>query len=179
MPWYAIHTKRCQEKRAAENLNAWGIETLAPWVTPQPPSPFPRPLFPGYIFARCDPASMLHNVHFTRGVSSIVSFGGGPAVVMDEVIAAIRSRIDDCGRVACEPRPLKAGDAVIIETGPLRNFQGVFERDLSDGERVRILLETVAYSAHAEIPRSEVAKLKVGAHSMRGNREERSLEAGA
>lgn len=158
MFWYAIHTRPCQEKRAAENLNAWGIETLAPWL-PQGISPFPRPLFPSYIFARFDVGKMLHNIQFTRGILSVVSFGGQPAIVLDEVIDTIRKRVDSRGIIVRDTPLLKAGDPVLVGEGPLRNLKGVFERELPDGERVRILLETVAYSAHIEVVRSTVTKL--------------------
>jgi hypothetical protein len=41
----------------------------------------------------------------------------------------------------------------------LRDFVGVFERELPGTERVQILLHTVAYSAHVEVSRLEVAKV--------------------
>lgn len=166
MMWYAIYTKPSQEKRAAENLEAWGLETLAPWLSPSGASPFSKPLFPRYIFGRFDAAQMLHKVYFTRGVSSVVSFGGQPAIIMDDVITAIRERVDRNGKVVREPTGWKTGDTVVIESGPLRSLKGIFERDLPDGERVRILLEMVTYSAHIEIARSALTKLAVsGWHS--------------
>lgn len=158
MFWYAVQTRPCQEKRASDNLNAWGIETLAPCL-PRRAAPFPRPLFPSYIFARFDVAKMLHNVHFTRGVSNVVSFGGKPAIILDEIIATIRNRVDDHGSITREIVQLKTGDPVLIAAGPLQNLKGVFERELPDGERVRILLDTIAYSAHIELLRSEISKI--------------------
>jgi transcription antitermination factor NusG len=101
---------------------------------------------------------MLHNVYFTRGVAYVVSFGGVPAPISIELIADIYARMDENG-VIRNTTPLNPGDHVVIRSGPLRNFVGVFERDLSGTERVQILLHTVSYSAHVEISRSEVAKL--------------------
>jgi len=101
---------------------------------------------------------MLHDIRFTRGVAYVVSFGGVPVPVSDEVMEEIHSRIDNNGFIRSMPS-LNPGDKVIIRSGLLRNFVGVFERDLPGTERVQILLRTVAYSAHAEVPRCEVARL--------------------
>ena len=159
--WYAVRTKPSQEKRATENLSAWGMETLAPWLPPKKGNPFPRPLFPGYIFARCE-QTMLQKLHFTRGILFVVSFGGKAAVVEDEVITAIRSRTDDRG-VICPGPALTSGDTVLIQSGPLRGLVGVFEKEIPGTERVRILLTIVAYSARVEISRSNL--LKISRHS--------------
>jgi transcriptional antiterminator RfaH len=155
--WYAIRTKPRQEDRAVENLTFWGIATLAPKLKGNNGRRDSH-LFPGYIFARFDGTEMLHNVHFTRGVAYIVSFGGVPAVISDELISEIYARMDEDG-VIRNTAVLTPGDKVIIRSGVLRDFIGVFERDLHGSERVQILLRSVGYSAHAEVYRCDVAKL--------------------
>jgi transcriptional antiterminator RfaH len=115
-------------------------------------------LFPGYIFARFEGIKMLHNIRFTRGVAYVVSFGGLPAPVSDEVIGEIEARMDQNGIVRNAPA-LNPGDEVVIYSGILRNFVGVFERELPGSKRVQILLNSVAYSARVEVSRLEVTKL--------------------
>lgn len=149
--WYALAVKPRQEDRAADNLKAWEIPTLAPKVDVGVAG-CRKLLFPGYIFARFELAHMAHKICFTRGISYIVSFGGKPAEVADEIIAAICNRIRNDGAISLG-RSLRPGDPVVITAGPLRDFEGVFEEELSDGERVRILLDTVAYTARMEISR--------------------------
>jgi transcriptional antiterminator RfaH len=156
LTWYAIRTKPRQEERAVENLTSWGIATLAPRIKGTNGRRDSH-LFPGYIFACFEASRMLHNIHFTRGVAYVVSFGGVPAPISAELIAEIYARIDVNGFVIRNASTLNPGDHVVIKSGFLRNFVGVFERDLSGSERVQILLRTVSYSAHVEIPRSEVA----------------------
>jgi transcriptional antiterminator RfaH len=155
--WYAIRTKPRQEERAVENLTSWGITTLAPRLKGGNGRRDSH-LFPGYIFARLEGTQMLHNVYFTRGVAYVVSFGGVPAPISVELIAKIYARMDENGIIR-NTTVLNPGDHVIIRSGHLRNFVGVFERDLSGRERVQILLHAVSYSARVEISRSEVAKL--------------------
>jgi transcriptional antiterminator RfaH len=156
--WYALFTKPRQEDRAVENLTAWGLPTLAPRVRVQAGSDRCKLLFPGYVFARFNVTSMAHKIRFTRGIAYIVSFGGTPARVGDEIIAAISWRMNNQGVVTLG-KYLQPGDAVAIETGPFHDFQGVFEQELSDGERVRILLTTVAYSARIEVSKCDLRKL--------------------
>jgi transcriptional antiterminator RfaH len=157
--WYALHTKPKQEKRAFLNLEAWGIEAFAPWLPSRAKPSNPPPLFPGYIFARFKIGELLHKIAFTRGVSNVVSFGGVPAIVEEDVIAAIRSRTDQNGiaRILCE---LKPGDLVTAQSGPLRNLVGIFERELPESERIEILLTTIAYSARIKVSRYEVRKIE-------------------
>ena len=157
LSWYAIRTKPRQEERAIENLTSWGITTLAPRLKGANGRRDSH-LFPGYIFARFEGPRMLHDIHFTRGVAYVVSFGGVPATISAELIAEIYGRMDENGIIR-NTTMLNPGDHVVIQSGLLRNFVGVFERNLSGTERVQILLHTVSYSARVEIPRSEVAKL--------------------
>jgi transcription antitermination factor NusG len=62
---------------------------------------------------------------------------------------------DNFVRIDEEIRP---GDKVVIKDGPLKNFAGIFEREMKDTDRVRLLLEAVSYQAHIEIERDLVKK---------------------
>jgi transcriptional antiterminator RfaH len=157
--WYVLHTKPKQEKRASLNLEGWGIEAFTPWLPSRSRAAIPLPLFPGYIFARFQLEKLLHKITFTRGISHIVSFGGVPAEVEEDVIAAIRSRTDQFGAVRVAPR-LQPGDLVTAESGPLRDLVGVFRKELPDTERVEILLTTIAYSARINVSKYDVRKLE-------------------
>jgi transcriptional antiterminator RfaH len=156
--WYALRTKPKQERRAFLNLRAWGIEAFVPWMCLRPNPSVLAPLFPGYIFARCNASQGLYKISFTRGVSHIVSFGGIPAIVENDVMAVIRSRTDENGIAQIEPH-VEPGDVVMVHTGPLRNLVGVFERELPDNERIEILLTTIAYNARVKVSRHDVRKL--------------------
>jgi transcriptional antiterminator RfaH len=158
LSWYAIRTKPRQEERAVENLSMWGVATLAPRLKGSNGQRDAQ-LFPGYIFARFEAPKMLHNIHFTRGVAYVVSFGGVPAPISNELIDEIYARMDENGIIRSTAIPLNPGDHVVIRSGLWRNFVGVFERDLSGTERVQILLRAVTYSAHVEVSRFEVAKV--------------------
>lgn len=168
--WYVVHTQPQQEERASVNLRTWGIETLAPKVRVNKYNEFtnkltrmPKHMFPSYIFGRFRFNAEYHRVRFTRGVHSVVTFTGTPASVEDEIIDLIRSRIGPDGFVKTldELEELTAGDQVIIKDGRFKGFCGVFDREIQDSERVRILLDTVSFQAHVVVDRELVHKLSM------------------
>jgi transcriptional antiterminator RfaH len=163
--WYVLWTNPNQEDRAAGNLQAWGVETLNPKFRQScyderngKPNRAIKCLFPRYIFARFSANHLLHKVRFTRGVQSVVSFGGSPIPVDEDVVRIIQHRTGQNGlvRVSDEPSP---GDMVTIKHGPWRNLVAIFDRETGDSERVSILLTTVGYKARLEIDRSIIEKV--------------------
>lgn len=167
LSWYVVHTHPQQEERASVNLRTWGIETLTPKVRVNKYNEFTNKLtrlskhmFPSYIFSRFRYNAEYHRVRFTRGVHSVLTFTGTPTPVEDEIIDLIRSRIGPDGFVKTleELEELRAGDRVIIKDGRFKDFYGVFDRELQDSERVRILLNTVNFQAHVVVDRALVHK---------------------
>lgn len=162
--WYVVHTHPQQEERASLNLRYWGIETLTPKVRvnrhnefTNKPIRMAKPMFPSYIFGRFRYNAEYHRVRFTRGVHSVVTFTGTPTPVEDEIIDLIRSRIGMDGLVKTLEE-LKAGDEVMFKGGRFKDLRGVFDREMQDSERVRILLNTVNYQAHVVVDRAVVQK---------------------
>lgn len=160
--WYVIHTKVNQESRADANLRAWKIETFAPLIKLRRVNQYSRkvyyksgPLFPRYIFARFNSDAVLAKIRFTRGIHKVVSCGGVPLSMDDEIIALLKSRIDDDQFVKLEEK-LKRGDKIRINGGPLEGLLGVFEASAGQATRVRILLTTVHYQARIEVDRTFV-----------------------
>jgi transcriptional antiterminator RfaH len=167
--WYAIRTKPKQEARVESNLRAWRLETCAPWLRESRShqangslSYSIKPLFPQYLFARFELQSMYQKVRFTRGVHSVVSFGDSPAIVEDRIISLIQSRAGKDGLIHIHD-DLQADDSVLITDGHFKSICGIFERRMSDSDRVMILLQTLHYQAHVIVERSAVRKLEAHA----------------
>jgi transcriptional antiterminator RfaH len=116
-----------------------------------------KPLFPRYIFAQFKVNDLYHKVRFTRGVNSVVSFGESPTPIAEEVITLILSNTKEDGFVRIDEQ-IRPGDRVMVIDGPLKNFAGIFEREMKETDRIKILLETVSYQAHVEIERYMVKK---------------------
>jgi transcriptional antiterminator RfaH len=163
--WFAVHTKPKQEDRADSNLKAWRVETFAPRLRECSHNKYTgartyitKHLFPRYIFARFDANKLLHKVHFTRGVHSVVSCGNQPTPIDGQVIEVIRSRIGDDGYVSLYEE-LAPGDEVLINSGPFMNFVGVFDRKIDEDDRVMILLTTVSYQARMVVDREMIRRV--------------------
>jgi transcriptional antiterminator RfaH len=162
--WYVIHTHPKQEERAGSNLRVLGIPIFDPKIRERRynqfsigPTYVTKPLFPSYIFAQFNVHDLYHKVRFTRGVYSVVSFGEGPTPIAEEVIMLIRSNIKEDGFVRIDEE-IRPGDRIMVKDGPLKNFAGIFEREMKDTDRIRILLENVSYQAHIEIEKEMVKK---------------------
>jgi transcription antitermination factor NusG len=87
-----------------------------------------------------------------------VCFNDSATPVDDEIIELVRSRIGEDGFVKTQ-EDLKAGDEVVINEGRFQNLYGVFERQLPDADRVRILLSTVNFQAHVVVNKALVSKI--------------------
>lgn len=149
--WFAIQVKPASEGVVESALQSMQLETLLPRVqTPgrgrrRSRHAKRRPLFQGYLFARFRPDLSLRAVTYCRGVTRVVGARERPIPIEDGIIGSIRERMDGCGCVSLEKSLLAAGDSVQVSSGPFGGWHGVFERDLSDGQRVVILLETLQH----------------------------------
>ena len=163
--WYAVHTHPKEEDRAATNLGVGQVETFNPRIRKGRSNPFTgaltyesKPLFPRYIFARFDAVHFLSKVSFTRGVQRVVSFGGGPVPISDEIIAFIRSQVREDGFVELGQK-LKRGDDVMIKDGPFNGLLGIFEREVNGSDRVMILLKAISYQGSIVIGKGRIEKV--------------------
>ena len=165
--WYAVQTKPREEDRADYNVRAWGVETFAPRIKERrlrslsnQPGYAIKPLFPRYIFARFNADEQLHKICYTRGVYSVVFCGERPARVDDDTVMMIQSRIGKDGFVTLTEE-LQPGAPVTIKDGAFRGLNGIFVRELSDSDRVSILLTNLTYQAHITIDRHLVQRTTV------------------
>jgi transcriptional antiterminator RfaH len=165
LKWFVIHTQPQQEARAEDNLKTLDVETFFPISSqrrfranrrkPQ----ILKPLFPRYIFARFVVSDLLHKVRFTRGVNDVVSCGGKPAPVDNEIIWTIKSRVGADGTINFDEQ-LQPGMKVKIEDGPFKDFSAIFERKLKGSDRVMLLLQAIKYEVRVVVESEYVRKLK-------------------
>ena len=76
--------------------------------------------------------------------------------VYDDIIQAIRSRIGEDGFIRMDSSALRPNERVVIQAGPLEGLKGVFKDELSDRNRVVILLQAVEYQVRIQIDRQFV-----------------------
>lgn len=143
--WYAVQARAKQEERAAVNLMSVGLTTLLPMIR-QPQRAVSAigtaPLFPRYLFVRCEIARFVQKIRYTRGVARLLGTSDGPTPIDDAIIESIQSRIGKDGFVQLTDF-LEAGDPVEITSGPLKGLVGIFCSATSAAQRVVLLLNTV------------------------------------
>jgi transcriptional antiterminator RfaH len=163
--WYAIHTNPRQEARAESNLIAWGVETYLPKIRERNSDRYAseltwsiKPLFLRYFFARFRFDALGHKIRYTRGVRDVISFGSTPLPVDDEIIELIQSRHDEFGYVKLEDN-IGPGDEIVVTDGIFKGIHGIFERNVSNRDRVMILLQAVQFQARAIVTREVLRKV--------------------
>lgn len=161
--WYVIQTKPKKELEAESYLSTKGVEIFNPLM-----ETFAlrnggmnkelKPLFPGYLFGKFDLEQNYPLVRWARGVKNVLGFGGYPTPISEEVVRIIKERTDSQGIVRVKHH-FEPNDVIRMKTGPLKDLLGVFERWLSDSERVRILLSLIGYQPVVEMHYSMIEKV--------------------
>jgi transcription elongation factor/antiterminator RfaH len=146
--WYALRTKARKEEIVWQQLINQGIEHYYPRVRVHPVNPRSRKVkayFPGYMFIRTNlnetGVSAFKWMPHTLG---LVSFGGEPALVPDNLIHELKQRVQEIAEAGGEVFDgLKSGDTVYIHEGPFEGFEAIFDARLDGQERVRVLLQFI------------------------------------
>lgn len=153
--WYVVHTKPQKELVAASMLE----ERLALTVyLPEVLQHYRgethlRPFFPRYLFVQANLDEVeASKINAMPGVISIVSFGEKPQALSDEVVQAIRGRIDDYNAAGGLPqRVFQPGDRVRLTEGPLQGLEAIFKGPTKPSQRVWVLLEFLGSLHAAEV----------------------------
>jgi len=161
--WYVIQTKPHKQEQAATYLLSKQLETFNPrmkQVSAKKGKIFTaiKPLFPNYLFCRFSYEKDYSILKWGRGITRIVQFGSYPTPVSDQVINFIRERTDR-DNIVKKAIHLHSKDKVRITSGPLKDLIGIFDRWVSDSDRVRILLDLVGHGSALELHYSMVEKI--------------------
>ena len=162
--WYVIQTKPKKEEDVRSYLSTKGLEIFNPLVETvlirnARLNKELKPLFPGYIFGRFDLEQDYSLVKWGRGVKKVLGLGGSyPTPVSEVVVEIIKKRTDTYG-VVRKSYHFEANDRVRIKSGPLKDLLGIFERWVSDSDRVKVLLNLVGYQPSIEVHYSMVEKV--------------------
>jgi transcriptional antiterminator RfaH len=161
--WYLIQTKPRQEARAQEHLQRQSFECYRPVkqgekkrgsrAAPE------EELFPGYLFIRMDQThDNWYPIRSTRGVARIVTFGGMPIPVKDQLIEQIRERL-----LAPPPKEtFQHGEAVRITAEGFNDVEAIFLAADGD-ERAVILLNLLHREQKVTLPVSSLSRMQAQA----------------
>jgi transcription antitermination factor NusG len=156
--WNVLHVAPHGEPQVCKFLAAHDVAAYAPQFLP-PPRTKPgsvrdrkqRWLFPGYVFFRVgDEFTRWDIIRWAPGVRRVLQQDGSPALLGDEVVEHIRRRLAE--RSLNQPRPrFTQGQHVIIQSGPLRMVDAIFERELGAPARVQVLVQLLGRPLAVEV----------------------------
>ena len=144
--WYVLRSKPRKEEFLSEQLESRRIDTYCPRIRVQVANPRARkvrPYFPGYVFVHADiQQTGLSAFQYIPGAAGLVAFGGEAAHVPDNLMNAIRLRVDEINAAGGELfDALKSGDTVVIHSGLFAGYEAIFDARLPGSDRVRVLLK--------------------------------------
>jgi transcription antitermination factor NusG len=144
--WYALRSKPQKEEVVSKQVYERGFEVFYPRLRVNPVNPRSRkvkPYFPGYLFVRVDIEAVgLSSFQWLPHSNGLVSFGGEPSLVPDNLIHAIMRRVKEISDAGGEVfDDLHKGDVVRIGYGPFEGYEAIFDARLPGTERVRVLLQ--------------------------------------
>ena len=148
----------------ARQCETRGLEIFYPRIrvrTVNPRARKVRPYFPGYIFVQADLSKdQASSLQWLPGASGLVSYGNIPASVPDDLIDAIRKRVEEVNvadRKSSSLKEMNRGDIVTIKMGPFAGHEAIFDVSVSGNERVQVLLKLInKQHLHLELPAGQI-----------------------
>lgn len=157
--WFAVWTRSRHEQVVRAELERKGIQTFLPTLTrwsrwKDRKKKIDWPLFPGYCFARFDPADSLP-VLKCSGVVNIVSFEGRPAAIPDYELDSIRLLLGT--DLQFDPCPLvREGMMVEVVHGPLTGVIGRLLRKDPAHARLVLSVDLINQAVSVEVDAADV-----------------------
>ncbi|MCD8482770.1 MAG: transcription/translation regulatory transformer protein RfaH [Verrucomicrobia bacterium] len=125
--WYCWQAQPKREHRTAELVKIeCGLETYCPRLrydkkTVRGIVKWVEPLFPGYLFVRCDLGENLRRILSIGAITRLVTAGSHAPIVPDAFIDGLRERLELVQNTVDDPE-LKPEQEVTIAFGPFRQF---------------------------------------------------------
>jgi transcriptional antiterminator RfaH len=155
--WFVLNTKPKKEFQVERLFYEGGFEFYCPKYTHDNKI---KPFFSGYGFICYEHPEQYRIVKYTRGVKRIIGNETGPIPIPEEMIQEIKAReingYIELEKYGAEP---DIGDEIEIVEGPLKGFRGIFRKELTEKERVIILLNYVTYQGQLIIEKKKLKKV--------------------
>jgi transcriptional antiterminator RfaH len=156
LQWYCVRAKPRTERMTSRLLRTeTGMDVFCPFVSFERARRSGRvwvteAMFPGYLFAHFAYPSQHRLVRSTHGVTSILGFGGQPAVVPEEIIRELRAAVKNEETVVIECG-VEIGEEVNVVAGPFQGVRAVVTRVMPARQRVAVLLEVLGMEREVEV----------------------------
>jgi transcriptional antiterminator RfaH len=154
--WFCLKTQSKREHIAAVFLRQSSeVEVFCPRLrfrkqTTRGPVWFVESMFPGYLFAKFNYATLNRQVVHAPGVNGFVRFGDRLGLLPDALIAEIKIHVSGDEIVEVN-QGLESGQNVEVAQGPFQGFEALVTRFIGAKDRVEILIEWMGRSLRAEL----------------------------
>ena len=91
-------------------------------------------------------------------MNKILGNGDGPISISGKVVETIKERTGKDNLVKLE-EGLEEGTLVQFTSGPFKDLMGVFDKKMSDGKRVRVLLSLIGVDVPVQVSRYQIKKV--------------------
>ena len=153
--WYVIHTEPRAEYVAARELYRDGYEVYFPSVkaTNTHSGRANMPLFPGYMFLKCDP-QLAGWPSFRPGhrVSHWVNFGGVVPSISDEDVSALEQRVESIESSSGMWQRFRPGESVWVNTPNMEGLAKVIKEAKSPDAKAKVLMQFMGRMVQAQVP---------------------------
>ena len=144
--WYALRSKPRKEEVVWRQLRAKGVEVYYPQIRVNPVNPRSKkikPYFPGYLFVKADIDAMGRSTfQWLPHAIGLVTFGDEVPRVPENLLHVIQRKLEAIAAAGGEVIDgLQPGDQVLVESGPFKGYEAIFDTRLSGSERVRVLIQ--------------------------------------
>lgn len=155
--WFVLNIKPKKEFQVERLFEEGGFDFYCPRYIQETRE---KPFFSGYGFIYFDYPAQYKLVKYTRGVKRIIGNQGGPIPFPEEIIQQIKQREID-GYIEFEKYGgiPEIGDEIEIMEGPMKGLKGIFRKELTEKERVVILLNYIAYQGKLIIEKKKIKKV--------------------
>ncbi len=159
--WYCARTKPKHEHIAAANVRKLlGLEVFLPQLRLERPTRrgvvrVTEPLFPCYLFVRCQIAASLADLRYVNGISTIVHFADRIPSISDSVIEELQAAFF-AGEPLVVEEGLAPGAPVFLAGGAFAGMNASVLRVLPSRQRVQILLDILGRPTAVEVDRRSV-----------------------
>ena len=162
--WYAINSHTNKEDILTHHLETMGYEVYFPQMRVKPVNPRARkivPYFPGYLFVRADiKQTGLSVFQWMPHAKGLVVLGEEPSIVSENLIQTLQTKLELLNTENEKQKsPYKPGDLLMIDQGPFKGYEAIFNEQISGKDRVRVLLKMLSnQSIPLELNLSSVRK---------------------
>ncbi|NQW23732.1 MAG: hypothetical protein HQ475_09845 [SAR202 cluster bacterium] len=153
--WYVARTEPRAEFIATKELERDGYDVFLPLIAETAPRPgrTESPLFPGYLFVRCNPeAEQWPTFRSAHRVTGWVRFGNEVPSIPDSNMVELKESLDRINQQGGILRRFATGEVVQVDAGHFQGLGEVLAVGKSPQARANVILQFMGRLVRVQVP---------------------------